>query len=86
VFHLALPVATADLTNISVTFYILIGHFMAKKHSGEGSVVTDVRGKVVSGVCSQCDLILILILIGTYACVRNIVCLGLGLLYSESMS
>jgi len=80
VFHLAVLVAPADLTNISVTFYILVGHFMAKKHFGEGSVITDVRGRVVSGLCAQIDLILILILIGIYAYVSNIVCLGLGLL------
>jgi hypothetical protein len=33
-FHLAVPVAPAELTNISVTFYLLIGHFMAKNIMG----------------------------------------------------
>jgi len=36
VFHLAVLVVPADLTNISVTFYILIGHFMAKNILGRG--------------------------------------------------
>jgi hypothetical protein len=78
VFHLAVPVAPADLTNISITFYILIGHFMAKKtHSGVGSVITDVRGRVVADVCAQVDLILILILLDIYAYISSIVCPGL---------
>jgi len=51
---------------------------MAKNILGWGSVITGVRGRVVSGVHVQIDLILILI--GTYAYVINIVCLGLGLL------
>jgi hypothetical protein len=80
VFHLAVPVAPADPTNISVIFYTLIGHFMAKKHFGEVSVITDVRGRVVSGVCAQIDLILILILKGIYAYIISLVCLGLGLI------